>query len=42
MALTHGLTVNKEGLSLLHAPFVLGADFRRRHDLLVHWASTRR
>jgi K(+)-stimulated pyrophosphate-energized sodium pump len=24
MALTHGLTVNKEGLSLLHAPFFLG------------------
>ncbi|HMG35208.1 MAG TPA: sodium-translocating pyrophosphatase [Blastocatellia bacterium] len=24
MALTNGLTVNKEGLSLLHAPFVLG------------------
>ena len=36
MALTDGLTTNTESLSLLHAPFVLGLDHRRRDDLLVH------
>ena len=36
MALTNGLTQNLDKLSLLHAPFLLGLDHRRRGDLLVH------
>jgi len=36
MALTHGLTLCKENLSLLHAPFLLGLITGRGHDLLVH------
>ena len=38
MVLTDGLTnvVAKGNLSLLHPPFLLGSDYRRRRDLLVH------
>ena len=36
MALTNGLTDNVDKLSLLHAPFVLGLDHRRRDYLLVY------
>ena len=36
MTLTNGLTTRRQYLSLLHAPFVLGLDHRRRGDLLVH------
>jgi K(+)-stimulated pyrophosphate-energized sodium pump len=38
MALTHGLTTNTEGLSLLHAPFRPRIDYRWRNYLLVHWS----
>ncbi len=34
--LTAGLTENLEKLSLMHPPFLLGLDLRRRGDLLVH------
>ena len=36
MALTNGITENVDKLSLLHAPFFLGLDHRRRDDLLVY------